>query len=323
MSAGNGVALILFGHSASSMNYRGGTRGGSSHKTRRSRGLVDDFEVFLDHCDFCLWSEHGSVVRLGKADTAGASGVRPEAEKLLPNVHEWSTVLSRYRFHVQDAEEAKLLQQEFIWTLKLRDIRTDDSLRTYDASRGEEYLTSVVCFPQSWLRWIDNAWFANNVEICWFMQRDDTFGVPSRASAEANEYSDCAGGRHYFRTCFVPNKSTTAVTAGTSAVCESSVALEGAYTDSEHGIVFPQKGHVYVILFDVPSEYAIERKEAPATRECVLCGDEVGADDAGLVFGRCGHYVCGGCCTEHAAKLNEVETCFYCRRKTSVCVDAD
>ena len=322
MSAANGVALILFGHPLQKPNFRGATRSASRKQCRADQGM-HDFEVFLDHCDFCLLSQHGSVVELDKVDIFYDSGVRPAAETLLPKVHDWSTVLSRYRFHVKDAEQARLLQQEFVWTLKLRDIRLDESMPSYDASNGEEYLTSVVCLPQSWLRWVDNAWFRKNIDICWFMQRGDTFGVPSRASVEKNQFSCCAVGRHYFRTCFVPNQSTTAITAGTSAVSVSAEPLVSPFTDSEEGILFPQNGYMYVILFDVPSSYAIERRDVGETRECVLCGDECGAGDAGLVLGTCGHYVCSSCCKEYTARLNEVETCFYCRRKTNVCVEVE
>ena len=213
MSAANGVALILFGHPVQRLHFRGATRSASRKHCRADQGM-EDFEVFLDHCDFCLLSEHGSVVELNKVDTFYDCAVRPAAQTLLPKVHDWNTVLSRYRFHVKDAEQARLLQQEFVWTLKLRDIRLDESMPSYDASNGEEYLTSVVCLPQSWLCWVDNAWFRKNIDICWFMQRGDTFGVPSRASVEAKEYSCCAVGRHHFRTCFVPNQITTAITQG-------------------------------------------------------------------------------------------------------------
>ena len=318
MSAANGVALILFGHPVQRLHFRGATRSASRKHCRADQGM-EDFEVFLDHCDFCLLSEHGSVVELHKVDTFYDCAVRPAAQTLLPKVLDWNTVLSRYRFHVQDAEQAKLLQHEFVWTLKLRDIRLDESMPSYDA--GEEYLTSVVCLPRRWLCWVDNAWFKSNIDICWFMQRGDTFGVPSRASVEARRYSCCALGRHYFRTCFVPNQSTTCITAGTSAVGASAVPLVSPYTDSEEGILFPQNGYMYVILFDVPSSFEIEGREPRETRECALCGDECGADDAGLVLGTCGHYVCCSCCAEYRARLNEVETCFCCRRETSVCVD--
>ena len=320
MSAANGVALILFGHPVLKTNFRGATRSASRKACRADQGM-QDFEVFLDHCDFCLWSEHGSVVELHKVDTFYESAVRPAADKLLPKVHDWSTVLSRYRFHVKDAEQAKLLQHEFVWTLKLRDIRLDASMPSYDASNGEEYLTSVVCFPQSWLRWVDNAWFRNNIDVCWFMQRDDTFGVPSRASVEANKFSCCAVGRHHFRTCFVPNQSTTAITHGSSTVDVSAELLVSPYTDSTEGILFPQNGYMYVILFDLPSSYAIERQELRETRECMLCGDECGADDRGLVFGTCGHYVCRLCYNEFRDKVHAVKQCFYCRRATSVAGD--
>jgi hypothetical protein len=146
MSAANGVALILFGHPVRTSNCRGATRS-ASRKACPADQSVEDFEVFLDHCDFCLCSVNGSVVELDKVDLVCASGARPDDGKLLPRVHEWSTVLSRYRFHVRDVEQAKLLQQEFVWTLKLREIRLDDSMPSYDASNGEEYITSVVCFP--------------------------------------------------------------------------------------------------------------------------------------------------------------------------------
>ena len=317
MCAANGVALILFGHPVQRLHFRGATRSASRKHCRADQGM-EDFEVFLAHCDFCLCSEHGSVVELHRVDTFYDSAARPAAQTLLPKVHDWNTVLSRYRFHVEDAEQARLLQQEFVWTLKLRDIRLDESMPSYDA--GEEYLTSVVCLPQSWLRWVDNAWFRKNIDICWFMQRGDTFGVPSRASVEKNQFSCCAVGRHYFRTCFVPNQSTTAITAGTSAVSVSAVPLVSPFTDSEEGILFPQNGYMYVILFDVPSSYAIERQEVRETRECVLCADECAADDAGLVMGTCGHYVCRQCYDEFRDKIQEVTQCFYCRRATSVCV---
>ena len=280
---------------------------------------IDEFEIFLDHCDFCLLTENASVVHLEKVDIADASGGRPRAAELLPNVRDWTTVLSRYRFHVKDAEEAKLLQREFVWTLQLHDILIDKRLPSYDASRGEEYITSVVCFPQSWLCWVDNAWFMNNIDICWFMQRGDTFGVPSCDSVRWIATSDCARGRHYFRTCFVTNAAGTAITEGATAVRGSSVPLLSPYTDSEHGIVFPQDGYMYVILFDLPSSYQIDRREVRETRECVLCADECAVSDAGLVFGTCGHYVCRRCYDEYQDKMHEVKQCFYCRRETSLC----
>ena len=315
MCAANGVALILFGNPAytsCASKSRSATRG-ACHRPDKAEQSVEDFEVFLDHCDFCLLSQNASVVHLAKVDIGAGSA---DAGKLLPNVRDWTTVLSRYRFHVKDAEEAKLLQTEFVWTLKLHDIRLDASLRRYD--RGEEYITSVVCFPQSWLGWVDNAWFMNNIDICWFMQRGDTFGVPSCDSVRWIAKSDCARGRHYFRTCFVRNAAGTAITEGTTAVRGSSVPLLSPYTDSEVGIVFPEDGYMYVILFDLPSSYQIDRREVHETRECVLCGDECVVDDAGLVFGICGHYVCGKCYDECKDKMQAVKRCFYCRRETSV-----
>jgi hypothetical protein len=116
----------------------------------------------------------------------------------------------------------------------------------------------------------------------------------------------------------VPNAAGTAITEGTTAVRGSSVPLLSPYTDSEQGIVFPQDGYLYVILFDLPSSYAIDRREVRQTRECVLCGDECAADDAGFVFGTCGHYVCRLCYDECREKMQEVKQCFYCRADTSV-----
>jgi hypothetical protein len=318
MSSANGLALILFGEpeitrSRTKGGTRGGTRGGQFAQECDVESDVRKFEIFLAHCTFVLESsESRKTVPL----TANALDQRPN-DSLLPHVEraaDWKVILSRYRFDVQPSD-VHVLQQELNWTLKLQAITTTADF-TYKPDL-EEYITSVVCFPQRWLAWIDNAWFLANVQRYWFMQEGDTFGIPSVQSTRKNEFSDCADGRHYFRICNVPNTETTAISEGATALDVSDERLFSGYTDHSKGIFFPENGVMYVILFDIPSEYRIARKEVVDLRECVLCGDERPHNDLGLVFGVCGHYVCYDCCREYKDKL-EVKKCFYCRQPTNV-----
>ena len=78
---------------------------------------------------------------------------------------------------------------------------------------------------------------------------------------------------------------------------------------------------MYVMLVDLPETYKIARHEISNTRECVLCADETPENDLGFTFGKCGHYVCQGCCEEYRESLKKVTKCFYCRRETNVKLD--
>jgi hypothetical protein len=219
-----------------------------------------------------------------------------------------------------DDENNQLLHQNVHWTLWLRKITLNSTLPTYE--KGKNYVTNIVCFPQSWLSWIDNEWFMNNLQD-WYMQdgAEDTFGIPSLASVRENQSSDCAKGRYQFKLCNVPITAETKINEGKSEVDVSEVKLQSGYTDHTTGIRFPKKGLMYVILFDIPSKYQIARKELSDLRECVLCGTLRSKGDLGIVFGACGHYICQECSKEYKQNLEGVKTCFYCRRPTSVKVD--
>ena len=329
MSTGNGLALILFGDPKIEYSrYKGGTRStkGAAHSSfslpEETLVDVDDevakFEEFLTHCVFILQSSKSKTrVALHTTDISH-NGARPNGQRLLPkvNVEHWKIVLSRYRFHVHENDYAKL-EQEYAWTLCLLDITKPGY------GEGNEYIASVVCFPQSWLSWIDNEWFLNNLQRYWFIQGsdEDTFGIPSLQSTRDKHTSNCADGRHYFRICNVQITETTNINEGATAVDVSEERLQTGYTDHHKGIYFPQDGLMYVLLVDLPSTYKIARHEVSSLRECVMCGDERPHNDRGLVFGTCGHYICHECCCEYQNKLNEVTKCFYCRRPTFVKLD--
>ena len=150
---------------------------------------------------------------------------------------------------------------------------------------------------------------------------EDSFGIPSFESTREAQFSDCADGRKHFRICNVPNNTTTKIDEGTTSVDVSDIKLQSGYTDHKKGVLFPQDGMMYVILFDLPSTYKIARNEVSDERECVLCGDGRPESDLGIVFGACGHYICQECSKEYKQSLGGVKKCFYCRRPTSVKVD--
>ena len=332
MSTGNGLALILFGDPAIEFARTKGAsatrslnRGSAPQQPTVPEVSIDadvkEFEIFLDHCEFVLYAPTcEKTVALQKHDYL-VEGNRPDATHLLPKVKakNWKTILSRYRFFVDD-ENIQLLHHNVHWTLWLRKIILDGTLPHYN--EGENYITHVVCFPQSWLSWINNEWFMNNLQD-WFMQdgAEDTFGIPSLASARGNESSDYTNGRYQFKLCNVPITAETKINEGKSEVDVSEVKLQSGYTDHRTGIRFPNEGLMYVILFDIPSKYKIAREQVSNLRECVLCGDERPHTDLGLVFGECGHYICHECCKEYQENLNQVKKCFYCRRPTSVKLD--
>jgi hypothetical protein len=173
----NGLVLILYGDPLTDYQQ---TKGASRSVNFKSapppppeEGIADDvvkFENFLAHCEFVLLSpQSGSTVALQRHDCfAPATGKRPDATGLLPGVkvENWKTILSRYRFSVDD-ENNQLLHQNVHWTLWFRKINLDGTLPTYE--KGKYYVTNIVCFPQSWLSWIDNEWFMNNFQD-WYMQ---------------------------------------------------------------------------------------------------------------------------------------------------------
>jgi len=162
----------------------------------------------------------------------------------------------------------------------------------------------------------------NNLQD-WYMQdgAEDTFGIPSLRSARNNEHTCCAEGRCQFKLCNVPITSETKINEGNSEVDVSEVKLRSGFTDHTIGIRFPQKGLMYVILFDIPNEYKIARKDISDVRECVLCGTLRSEGDLGIVFGACGHYICQQCSNDYKDNLDGVTKCFYCRRPTCVKVN--
>lgn len=330
MSVTNGLALILYGDPLTDYRQtKGGTRSMHSRPAPPpppEEGIAEDvkeFENFLAHCEFVLLApQSGLTVALQRHDCfATATNKRPDATGLLPRVkvESWKTILSRYRFSVDD-ENNELLHQNVHWTLWLRKITLDAELPEY--IEGENYITNIVCFPQSWLSWIDNEWFMNNFQD-WYMQEgpDDTFGIPSLQSARDNERTCCAEGRCQFKLCNVPITSETKINEGQSQIDVSEVKLKSGYTDHTRGIRFPKEGLMYVILFDVPTKYKIARQDISNIRECVLCGEERLQSDLGIVFGACGHYICQECSHDYKQNLDAVTRCFYCRRPTSVRVD--
>ena len=329
MSIGNGLALIFFGDPLmDDIKTKGGsrsaTRGGTRDVQAAPTGLPIDedvakFEVFLEHCDFILYSSNSNTtVPLLRSDCC-ANGIRPDATPLLPKVSpsHWKAILSRYRFNVATKDE-DLLHRDIHWTLILREIKTSKAMPTYN--HGEEYIASVVCFPQSWLSWVENEWFLNNIQRYWFIQgsMEDSFGIPSAESTRNNEFSDCADGRKHFRIFNGPNSTSTKIDEGATAVDVSELPLQSGYTDHHKGVYFPGDGIMYVILFDMPSAYKIARNIVSNMRECVLCSDERPATDLGLVFGTCGHYICYQCSKDYEDNLDKETRCYYCRRPTSV-----
>ncbi len=225
-SVGNGLALIFFGDPATGFaRTKGacrGTRGSGGGEETVDEKVIDDevkkFETFLNQCDFILHSDaSGETVQLQKQDCLEV--VRPgraSAAGLLSKVHakewkegdpkNWKSMLSRYSFHVAAADEWRL-QRAVHWTLILSKIRLDaENLKSYSHDLGEEYITNVVCFPQSWLSWVDNEWFLNNLQR-WYIQQgmEERFGIPSVESTRKNEESDVAAGQYACRLCCVPN----------------------------------------------------------------------------------------------------------------------
>jgi hypothetical protein len=336
MSTGNGLALILFGDpkvSYSRTKGRGGTRstkGATRGDRTPAEPLVDvdkevkEFEEFLTHCKFVLQSSKNKTHITLHATDISQNGKRPNGQPLLPKVlvTDWEIILSRYRFHIDESDHDKL-EQEFHWTLCLLNITEPLDNTKPGHGEGNEYIASVVCFPQSWLSWVDNEWFQNNLQRYWYIQGSDTdtFGIPSAQSTRENKESDCADGRYYFRICNVQNTATTEITHGAMAVDVSAEKLQTGYTDHHKGIYFPQDGLMYVMLVDLPSTYRIARHVIENQRECVMCADEQPKTDLGFVFGKCGHYVCYACCKEYRENLNKVTKCFYCRRATNVNLD--
>jgi hypothetical protein len=328
MSTGNGLALIFYGDpitefsrtKGGTRSIRGGTGGaGATISEVNIANEVKVFESFLSHCHFILHSSISqTTVKLENHDclAEGQPG-RPDAAELLPKVNpkNWKTILSRYSFSVQPQDE-HLLQRDIHWTLILSEITRDETLPSYE--EGEEYIASVVCFPQSWLSWIDNEWFFNNLQE-WYIQggMKEIFGVPSATSARQKEMSDVAAGRFHFRLCNIPNTATTKIDEGCTTVDVSEVRVQSGYTDHSSGILFPE-GLMYVILCHLPSTYKIARHEVSDVRECVLCSDERPATDLGLVFGTCGHYICYQCSKDYKDNLEGETRCYYCRRPTSV-----
>jgi hypothetical protein len=43
--------------------------------------------------------------------------------------------------------------------------------------------------------------------------------------------------------------------------------------------------------------------------------------DLGVVFGKCGHYLCHACCNEYKKSINTATTCYYCRDPTVINLD--
>jgi len=324
-STSNGLVLILFGQQK---GWTPQTKGGAtrSQNTRSKPPKEEDtseeirqFEEFLDHCTFTLESaETRTTVRL---DTQLLLA-RP-TYPILPSVEaaeDWKVVLSRYRYSVNPAD-APLLMTQPVWILKLKGIRRTAEF-PYAQGEGEEYYTSVVCFPQAWLPWISNDWFLANHERDWFIQEGDNFGIPSVKQTRANEECDCAEQRYYFRLFNVPNTATTAISQGRTAVDVSEQRVLAQYTDSGHGIHFPSIGVMYVIVVDIPAEYQIARRHIDDKRECVLCADTRPHVDRGVVFGTCGHYVCYDCCKEYKKDITTATACYYCRAPTAINLDS-
>jgi hypothetical protein len=323
----NGLALILFNDPKEPrpIQTKGGTRSMKESELapppaplKDTSEEVNKFEVFLHHCTFVLESPDGrTVVHLD----ATVHSTR-QTDSVLPNVDtalDWKVVLSRYRYTVNPVDAPVLMTKQF-WILKLAAIeRTPDF--PYVQKSGKEYITSVACFPQAWLPWISNEWFHNNVQKNWFMQDADKFGIPSVQSTRKNDYSDPEDERYHFRLFNVPNTATTAIDQGETEVGVSEMRLFAGFTDSTQGIPFPSAGVMYVILFDMPTQYQIARKEIADKRECVLCGDARPHVDLGVVFGKCGHYLCHDCCKEYKKNINATTTCYYCRDPTAINLD--
>ena len=323
----NGLALILFndpqeprpvqtkGGGTRSSNFRPAPPPPPLHDTSEE---INQFEFFLHHCTFTLESKDGTaVVRLDAKilDTRPTHSVLPHVDEAL----DWKVVLSRYRYTVNPVD-APVLMTKMYWKLKLEAIHRTAEF-PYIQRGGEEYLTSVVCFPQAWLPWISNEWFHNNVQKNWFMQDGDPFGIPSAQSTRKCEESDPEDGRNHFRLFNVPNTAVTGINQGETQVGASEERLFAGFTDSTHGIPFPADGVMYVILVDMPTQYQIARKEIADLRECVLCGDAKPHVDLGVVFGTCGHYLCYDCCKDYRKSINAATQCYYCRQPTAINLD--
>lgn len=325
----NGLALILFNDPKEPrpVKTKGATRGKTPASTwtpppkllKDISEEVNNFEVFLHHCTFTLESsDKRTVVRLDAKvlDSRPTHSVLPDVER----AQDWKVVLSRYHYTVNPVDAPALMTQTF-WILKLASIhRTPDF--PYVQKGGEEYITSVVCFPQAWLPWISNEWFHQNTEKDWFMQDDDPFGVPTVQSTRDNESSSTQDGRKYFKLFSIPNTPTTGINQGETEAGVSEKSLIAPFTDSTHGIQFPADGQMYVILFDMPTNYLVARKDITDLRECVLCGDMRPHFDRGVVFGQCGHYLCYDCCIEYKKGITAATACYYCRAPAAINLDS-
>ena len=321
----NGLALILFNDPREPPDVQTkGTRGGNFRPAPPPPPLHDtseeikQFEVFLHHCTFTLVSpDFRTVVRLDAEvlDTRPTHSVLTHVDEAL----DWKVVLSRYRYTVNPVD-APVLMTKIYWKLKLEAINRTAEF-PYKPNGGEEYLTSIVCFPQAWLPWISNKWFHNNVQKNWFMQDGDTFGIPSVESTRKCEESDPEDGRNHFRLFNIPNTAATGINQGEIEVGASEERLYAGFTDSTHGIPFPADGIMYVILVDMPTQYQIARKEISDLRECVLCGDAKPHVDRGVVFGTCGHYLCYDCCKDYRKGITTATACYYCRAPVAVNLD--
>ncbi len=70
------------------------------------------------------------------------------------------------------------------------------------------------------------------------------------------------------------------------------------FTDSTQVIQFPVDGQMYVILFNMSTNYLVVRKDIT---------------DLGVVFGQCGYYLCYECCLEYKKDITATTVCCYCR----------
>ena len=308
-----GVALVLYWsfhdeeEQTKSVNQTRGNHGSSS----RNRNMAG-FEKNLEGSTFCLRSEdeRGIVTEI-PLKRIQHERRDDDAQKVLCGVTAaWEKIMSPYSFELEyEADHAKLIQRAD-WILQLQSTR-----------ESEVYKTQQAVFPQQWLSRLSDGWLSANAGT-WNWETGDCFGIPTADSVRKNTECEAAKGRKHFTFISIPNDTQTEMGKGSQALAESSKALLTEYsTSTAVRTNFPAQGQIYVIPFNLPTTYRIGRELAQESAwECVLCFENGAQGDGGVYFGACGHYICGGCCTEPGfmEKLNAAKACYCCRRPARI-----
>ncbi len=250
---------------------------------------------------------------------------RPDAKKVLRRVTDaWDKIMSRYSFELQNESDHPILREKTDWILQLK------------KTPYEAYVTHQVCLPQHWLARLTDGWLSANSNAnyyadehdIWNIDDDDKFGIPTAESLRRKSRCDPSNGaRKHFIMVNTPNDRQTAVGKGSQAVALSDKPLFSPYsTSTVERDPFPGNNQIYVIPFNLPREYSMERELTTASAwECMLCFENGEQGDGGVYFGECGHYICGACCREpgFVHRLNAATACYGCRQPSRMQINGD